>query len=236
MPNLQTMPQLIISADELKEFGLKWNQNGGRLQRTPPFSSMQLGNIFDAAVGKAMAEMLGNIPIVKPGANKLIPQEENCVEVGPIRIVGGIRPQNFDVGYRPDGIRIAFDSKTLNDVKSVQKNYQNMINDLGTEATTVHTRFPYALVGFLVAVPKPCLTSPQKEALTETLERITQRSSPLDSAHKAEVISLVVWDPNTGEIDDNWPKANSPVRWEKFSDQMFSIYEERYKGLPPLDS
>lgn len=236
MPNLQTMPQLIISADELKEFGLKWNQNGGRLQRTPPFSSMQLGNIFDAAVGKAMAEMLGNIPIVKPGVNKLIPQEENCVEVGPIRIVGGIRPQNFDVGYRPDGIRIAFDSKTLNDVKSVQKNYQNMINDLGTEATTVHTRFPYALVGFLVAVPKPCLTSPQKEALTETLERITQRSSPLDSAHKAEVISLVVWDPNTGEIDDNWPKANSPVRWEKFSDQMFSIYEERYKGLPPLDS
>lgn len=236
MPNLQTMPQLMISVDAVKEFGLTWNQNGGSLKRTPPFSSMQLGNIFDEAVGKAVAEMLGNIPIVKPGSNDLIPKEENCVEVGPVRIVGGIRPQNFDVGYRPDGIRIAFDSKTLNDAKSVQKNYQNMINDLGTEATTVHTRFPYALVGFLVAVPTPCLTSPQKEALTETLERITQRSSPLDSAHKAEVISLVVWDPNTGEIDDTWPKADSPVRWEKFSTQMFSIYEERYKGLPPLDS
>lgn len=29
-----------------------------------------------------------------------------------------------------------------------------MINDLGTEATTVHTRFPYAIVAFLVVVPK----------------------------------------------------------------------------------
>jgi len=48
------------------------------------------------------------------------------------------------VGYRPDGLRFAFDSKTLNDKKSIGKNWQNMINDLATEATTVHSRFPYA--------------------------------------------------------------------------------------------
>jgi hypothetical protein len=236
MPELQAMPQIEISTATLKTFGDKWNENGGSLKRTPPCSSMQLGNIFDESVGKALAAMLGGVEVVKPGANDLVPKEDNCVEVGPVRIVGGIRPQNFDVGYRPDGIRIAFDSKTLNDAKSVQKNYQNMINDLGTEATTVHTRFPYALVAFLVAVPKPCLTSPQKEALTETLERLTQRLSPLDSAHKAEVIALVVWDADSGEIDDTWPEADSPLRWEKFSEQMFSIYEARYKGLPPLAS
>ena len=52
------------------------------------------------------------------------------VEVGPVRVIGGVRPQNFDVGYRPDAIRFAFDSKSLNDRESIGKNWQNMINDL----------------------------------------------------------------------------------------------------------
>src|SRR5207253_3737317 len=136
--------------------------------------------------------------------NALLPTGADVVEVGPVRIIGGIRPQNYDVGYRPDGVRFVSDSKTLNDKKSVGKNFQNMINDLGTEATTVHTRFPYAVVGFILAIPTPCLLDPQKDALTLTLERLTGRSSPLDSLHKAEAIALVVWNPDTGVIENNW--------------------------------
>jgi len=97
--------------------------------------------------------MLGDIPIVSGSSKKLIPSEADCVELGPARIIGGVRPQNFDVAYRPDGVRVAFDSKTLNDLKSAGKNWQNMVNDLATEAATVHTRFPYALVAFIVAIP-----------------------------------------------------------------------------------
>jgi hypothetical protein len=108
-----------------------------------------------------------------------------------------------------------------------------MINDLGTEATTVHTRFPYAIVAFVVVVPSPCLQSPQKDALTDTLDRLSQRESPLDSNHKAEVISLVVWDPTTGQIDSHWPSADSPLRIETFSAQVEKNYVGRYKGLPP---
>jgi len=147
--------------------------------------------------------MLGGIPVIKPGGNDLVPKQANSVEVGDCRIVGGVRPQNFDVGYRPDGVRFAFDSKTLNDTKSVEKNWQNMINDLGTEATTVHIRFPYAVVAFLVAIPKSCLTSPQKEALAETLERMSQRTSPIDAPHKAEAIALAIWDPDSRTIDQS---------------------------------
>jgi len=235
MNALVAMPQIVIPSTDLLPFGRAWIANGGRLSRTPPNSSMELGNLFDQKVGEALAIMLGGIPIEKPNSNSLIPTQANCVEVGACRIIGGIRPQNFDVGYRPDGVRFAFDSKTLNDSKSVGKNYQNMINDLGSEATTVHTRYPYALVAFLVAVPTPCLVSPQKEALTETLERLTQRKSPLNSNHKAEAISLLVWDPNTGNIENNCPDQNSPLRIEKFSEQIESIYRERYKGLPPHD-
>ena len=233
MALLQTMPKIVIPAAELLPFGQTWTANGGSLSRTPPNSSSQLGNLFDAKVGDALATMLGNIPVVVPKMTNLIPSTADCVEVGPCRIVGGIRPQNFDVGYRPDGVRFVYDSKTLNDEKSVQKNYQNMINDLGTEATTVHTRFPYAIVAFIVVVPSPCLQSPQKEALTDTLDRLSQRESPLDSSHKAEVISLVVWDPTTGRIDPNWPKSKSLLRIESFSAQVEKNYVGRYKGLPP---
>lgn len=233
MAHLGTMPQIIIDVADLVPFGQAWTANNGSLSRTPPNSSMQLGEIFDRKIGEALAIMLGNIPVVKPSATDLLPEQPDCVEVGPCRIVGGVRPQNFDIGYRPDGVRFAFDSKTLNDAKSVQKNYQNMINDLGTEATTVHIRFPYAVVAFLVAVPQPCLNSPQKEALTETLERLSQRISPIDAPHKAEAITLIVWDPATGNVDPDWPGTESCLRIESFSEQIQKAYVERYKGLPP---
>ncbi|MEP7338309.1 MAG: hypothetical protein ABI977_11295, partial [Acidobacteriota bacterium] len=153
MAKLTTMPPVTVSQADLVLFGETWQRNGGSLSRTPPQSSSQLGNLFDVAVGRALAAMLGGIPIVKPIATSLTAAQPDCVEVGPVRIIGGIRPQNFDVGYRPDGVRFAFDSKTLNDAKSVGKNSLNMINDLATEATTVHSRFPHAVVAFMFIVP-----------------------------------------------------------------------------------
>ena len=147
------MPPISIAQTDLVGFGTTWTQRGGSLSRTPPNSSGQLGGVIDSAVGTALAVMLGGVPIERPNPNSLLPVGPDCVEVGPVRVVGGVRPQNFDVGYRPDGIRFAFDSKTLNDRSSIGKNWQNMINDLATEATTVHSRFPYAVVGFMVVYP-----------------------------------------------------------------------------------
>ena len=121
-------------------------------------AGMDFGIVFDKRVGESLAVMLGKINIIVPGAKELLPAENDAVEIGPVRVIGGIRPQNYDVGYRPDGVRFVFDSKTLNDTKSVGKNFQNMVNDLGTEATTVHTRFPYAVVAFMVVIPSPCFT------------------------------------------------------------------------------
>lgn len=121
MPRLQTMPPLIISQTELARFGATWTANNGSLSRTPPQSSGEIGKLFDTAVGTALAAMLGGVTIEVPSATALTPPKPDCVEVGPVRIIGGVRPQNFDVGYRPDGVRFAYDSKTLNDAKSVGK-------------------------------------------------------------------------------------------------------------------
>lgn len=233
MAKLTTMPPVTVSQADLVLFGETWQRNGGSLSRTPPQSSGQLGNLFDEAVGRALAAMLGGIPVVKPIATSLTAAQPDCVEVGPVRIIGGVRPQNFDVGYRPDGVRFAFDSKTLNDAKSVGKNSLNMINDLATEATTVHSRFPHAVVAFMFIVPSPCFTGPRRSAMIETLERMARRVNVGDQAHLAEAISLVVWNPNDGSIDEAVPASTSPLRLEKFSLAVEMAYVSRYKGLPP---
>ncbi|MBI3322275.1 MAG: hypothetical protein HYZ94_01165 [Candidatus Omnitrophica bacterium] len=227
------MPSLEVDKAKLRKFGTIWKKNGRSLSRTPPHSSGELGELFDRAVGKSLAEMLGGIPIVVPGSSSLGAPRSDCVEVGPVRVIGGIRPQNFDVGYRPDGLRFAFDSKTLNDEKSVRKNWQNMINDLATEATTVHSRFPHAVVGFAVVIPEPCIAEAQRKAMIETLERLARRVNVRNDSHMAEAILLVLWNPNDGSIDEKIPHPTSPLRLEKFSAQVEAVYTLRYKGLPP---
>lgn len=233
MAILKNMPSIVIDKAELKKFGDVWTSNGGKLSRTPPFSSNNLGKLFDQSIGKSLAELLGGIPVVTPSGNSLIATNADCVEVGPVRVIGGVRPQNFDVGYRPDGLRFAYDTKTLNDTESVGKNWQNMINDLATEATTVHNRFPHAVVAFAVVIPEPCIGGSRRKAMIETLERMARRISVRNDAHMAEAISLVLWNPAGGGISLAIPDPSSPLRLEKFSGQVEAAYIARYKGLPP---
>jgi len=236
------MPPLVLPTEKLREWGALWlgdhNPRTGKPKETQSFDRFQSVNFaqfIDVEFGSCLASMLGNIRVVPPSGDALIPPEPDCVEVGAARIVGGVRTQNFDAVYRPDGPRVVFDSKTLNDVKSVGKNWQNMINDLATEATTVHTRFPYAIVAFIVLIPKPCLGQKQQADMTRTLERLGSRKDVLDQAHLAEVISFVIWNPETGEIDLDIPPRDSSLRIERFSDTLYPHYISRYKGLPPHD-
>lgn len=235
MAQLRPMPPISVDPTELSRFGRRWTSDGRNLRRSPPESSMQFGQIFDRAVGTSLATMLGEIPVITPSMNSLIPSQADCVEVGPVRIVGGVRPQNFDVGYRPDGPRFVFDSKTLNDTKSLGKNFLNMINDLATEATTVHSRFPFSLVAFMFVVPKPCLDEQPRRGIVamQTLERLAGRDKVDEPEHLAEAISVIVWDPLTGTIDQAIPSKDSILRIEKFSSRIEEIYTARYKGLPP---
>jgi hypothetical protein len=237
----EAMPPLVIPDDELAKWGEIWLADEisetGKEKSPNAFNSQQrqqFTKFLDQAVAQAMATMLGGIPVVRSTGKTLRPAKD-CVEWGAVRVVGGVRPQNFDVAYRPDGPRIAFDSKTLNDLKSVGKNWQNMVNDLATEAATVHTRFPYAIVAFIFVVPRPALADRQRIDIIRTLERLGSRASVLDQAHLAEVISVVIWDPATGAIDAEVPLPASKLRVERFSQVLYPHYLERYKGLPPHD-
>lgn len=231
MPLLAPMPTIVVPAADLLTWGRTWLVN----QAFDTRESTNFGKVFDKAIGSALATMLGGIDVITPNQNTLLPARPDAVEVGPVRVIGGIRPQNYDVGYRPDGVRFVSDTKTLNDTRSVGKNFQNMVNDLGTEATTVHIRFPYAVVGFVVIIPAPCLTGQMRERFTRMLDRLVGRDSPIDVPHKAEVVSLVLWDPTTGTVDAAWPPPGSPLRIDRFSEQVQEAYHKRYDGMAPHD-
>jgi hypothetical protein len=195
--------------------------------------SMDFGYQFDHAFAKSVATMLGDIPILMVNSDNLLPPQADCMEVGKTRIVGGIRPQNYDAAYRPDGPRIVYDSKTLNERKSIGKNWQNMINDLSTEATTVHTRFPMCIVAFIVAVPRPALDAAQERDLIRTLQRLGTRSGELDQTHLAEAIALVVWNPEDGSVSQNVPPKETNLRLEDMHKRVNAAYLARYANLPP---
>jgi hypothetical protein len=235
-----SMPEIVISADTLRRWGQQWlgtvNPETGRAKARNCFDrqqSVNFASFIDHAFAKSLAAMLGGIEVVGASPGSLFPPQADCVEVGAVRVIGGVRPQNFDAAYRPDGPRVVFDSKTLNDRKSVGKNWQNMVNDLATQAATVHTRFPYAVVAFLVAIPLPALAEKQKNDIARTLERLGSRKDVLDQVHLAEALSLVIWDPERGSVDRAVPAPESPLRIEKLSETLFPHYLQRYKGLPP---
>jgi hypothetical protein len=94
MAILAPMPQVNLPTNELLAFGAQWTANDDRLSRTPPYSSLQLGTLANTAVATALATMLGGIPIVAPiSSNALLPPHADSVELGEIRVVGGVRPK-----------------------------------------------------------------------------------------------------------------------------------------------
>ena len=252
MAGIQSIPDVVFDPAVLKSWGDIWRapkRTPTKEEKKKPGCPERMGDCFnkkqgmdfgkeaiDPVVAKALSTMLGDIPVVKPANSDALlppPKNPNCIEIGDTKVVGGVRAQNFDLAYRPDGIRIAYDSKTLNDAGSVKKNWNNMINDLAAEATTLHTRFPYALALFFIVIPKPALHANQAADIIRTLERMNERDSVLGENHKAESIALVVWDPDTGCVDSMYPAADSNLRIEKFAKRIEKIYLSRYKGLPP---
>ncbi|MBQ6207447.1 MAG: hypothetical protein IJK52_10235 [Oscillospiraceae bacterium] len=240
MAVLKPIPLLSFDKDLLSYWGKIWlgsvDSNGGT-KKPDCFDKkqgMDFGKAIDPIVAQTFATMLGDIPVVSPmSRNKLLPPQDDCVEIGDTRLVGGIRTQNYDIMYRPDGVRIAYDSKTLNDRGSIGKNWHNMINDLASEATTVHTRFPYALALFLVLIPKDIFVGKQTGEIIQTLERLNGRVNIREEDYRAESIALVIWDPHTGEVDGDLPDAHSSLRLEKYAERIERMYCNRYAGLPP---
>jgi hypothetical protein len=60
---------IVLAEDQLNLFGDKWIELGGRLSRSRPQSSNELGWLIDGAVAAAIAGMLGGVAV--KGAQRL---------------------------------------------------------------------------------------------------------------------------------------------------------------------
>jgi hypothetical protein len=68
------------------------------------------------------------------------------------------------------------------------------------------------------------------ERAVERLVRAGGRKTEGDAAHLLEAISVIAYDPFTGEIDAKLPPASSGLRWDDFIQAMAAAYDGRFEG------
>jgi hypothetical protein len=67
------------------------------------------------------------------------------------------------------------------------------------------------------------------------LRELTNRSGIRDDVSRYEAVSLALIDPdvNAGQVLDTYPKADSPLRLERFFETLYMRYDERYVYSAP---
>ena len=99
---------------------------------------------------------------------------------GEKRIAGGLGDKKVDVTYATEraGLVLAISIKTISfpdpKTRNYQKNLQNRKADLAFEVTTLHKRFPYAVVGGLFFLYKDAADDNVGQARISTFERAHQ--------------------------------------------------------------
>lgn len=61
------------------------------------------------------------------------------------------------------------------------------------------------------------------------LVRAGGRDRDSDAPHLLEAIAVVVYDPDTGELDPALPPPGSRLRWDEFVDDLVAAYEARFE-------
>jgi hypothetical protein len=72
------------------------------------------------------------------------------------------------------------------------------------------------------------------ERAIERLLRAGGRKSEAEAAHLLEGIAVVVYDPATGEIHSDLPKAGCGLRWDEFVHALVTSYRARFARLKVL--
>lgn len=121
------------------------------------------------------------------------------------QFAGGIGPKKVDVSYatEEDGLVLAVSIKTISfpdrRTRNYQKNLTNRRGDLLAEATTLHQRFPYAVVGglFLFDEGAEKDDTPRRASTFVTAHEyfraFDQRGTQANSVEKFEALGIVLY-------------------------------------------
>jgi hypothetical protein len=161
---------------------------------------------------------------------------------GERRVAGALRTVNADVHqYHPlDGLRLAVEIKPVN--LAVGRAIWNRFGDIRAFAVNIHLKFPFAVVGGVMAFPtwelaEATKTLPERRKDTRDLirravarfMRVGDRKTEGDAPHLLEGIGIIVYDPDSATIEPAVPPPGSGLRWDEFVERLAFAYEARFE-------
>ncbi|HVM29146.1 MAG TPA: hypothetical protein VM305_00035 [Candidatus Limnocylindrales bacterium] len=149
--------------------------------------------------------------------------------VGEIEITGGIKPQQLDivVASGRDGLALAIDVKGLNTRENAGKNLKNRLGDFVSIAVNFHLRFPYSVLGGVLALPSDISEAQLRKGI-RIAEGLAGRVSPSEGPERFEGFCLLVFDCDRLDLSEQWPSPGSPVRYDNFVRSLAEAYERRF--------
>lgn len=163
-------------------------------------------------------------------------EKMKSVQVGEIDVFGALRKCKADLVefHAGDGIRFAAELKPVN--LAVGRAIWNRFGDIRTFAVNIHIKFPFSVVAGIITVPTfeynsrgvEKSTTHLIDRLMKRLSRAGSRETESDGNHLLEGVSVVVYDPHTGEPLSDIPDVTSPLRWHNCVSKLAEIYDARF--------
>jgi hypothetical protein len=155
-------------------------------------------------------------------------------------VSGALRVAKVDVSemHRLDGLRLAVELKPVN--LAVGRAIWNRFGDIRMTAVNLHLKFPFAVVGGILTFPtyeedlkagqigRRSTTHLIARAITR-LERAGGRRTEGDAPHLLEGVGVLVYDPDTAQLDDELPPETSPLQWDHFITDLVTAYSARFE-------
>jgi hypothetical protein len=143
--------------------------------------------------------------------------------------VGGWRTISVDIhiGESKFGLLLAVDPKHLQG-QSVEKNWNNTLNDLIAFSANFHTRFPLCVVGGMIGFKRSDIKNPNKlKDMYSVVEHVATRDRPTDPLNLLEAFSFVAYECNPFGLSPNVPPPGSNLRADKAIDRMVDLLIQR---------
>ncbi|MEX0683573.1 MAG: hypothetical protein WD904_05650 [Dehalococcoidia bacterium] len=200
-----------------------------RLSSALSLSQKKTGQIrLSAALGVVLAAELRNqVPWMHPLA-------------GERDVSGGLRIAKADVSeiHPLDGLRLAVEIKPVN--LAVGRAIWNRFGDIRMFAVNLHLKFPFAVLGGVLAIPTYEESSGTggvaRRSTVHLINRAVARLSRAggrrtegDAPHLLEGVGVLVYDPDAGVVDPDIPPAGSGLRWDEFISAMAIAYAARFE-------
>lgn len=200
-----------------------------RLSATLSASQKKAGQIrLSAALGVILtSELNAQVPWMKPS-----PGERD--------VSGGLRIAKADVSeiHPLDGLRLAVEIKPVN--LAVGRAIWNRFGDIRMFAVNLHLKFPFAVLGGVLAIPtyeeSAAATRASRKSTVHLINRAIARLSRAggrrtegDAPHLLEAVAVIVYNPDSGVLEPEIPPKGSGLRWDEFVLSMSAAYTARFE-------